>query len=147
MKLILILLFQYLQDMFALFPSNGLALQYVLQWNCMGALLEVKLIKWMFRIAVIYIDIFYFIECPNFNVNNDKILNRVTTSLNDSRLFNTTHHWCADDNTPQNISLNFTELVYLTRIRVRGTSIRFRILVNENKTVYSDINGVDVSSY
>ena len=73
------------------------------------------------------------------------MLKILTTSLNDSRLFNITHHWCANDSTPQNISLNFTELVYMTRLRVRGSSFRFRILVNANKTLYSDINGVNVS--
>ena len=73
------------------------------------------------------------------------MLNRVTTSLNDNRLFNITHNWCANDSSPQNISLNFTELIYLTRLRVRGSSFSFRILVNASKTIYSDINGVDVS--
>ena len=67
----------------------------------------------------------------------DKLLERVTTSLNDERLFDITHYWCTNVTT-QNILLNFRELVHLTRLRVRGTSLSFRILVNEtHQTIYS----------
>ena len=87
----------------------------------------------------------YFIECPSFVTNGEKLLNKVITSLNDSQPFNTTHLWCTCATTPQSISLNFTELVHLTRLRVKGSLFTLMILVGENKMVYSNINGVSVS--
>ena len=88
--------------------------------------------------------IYFTIECPSFVTNGDKLLERVTTSLNDERLFDITHYWCTNVTT-QNILMNFSELIHLTRLRVRGTSLSFRILVNKNETIYSDINGINVS--
>ena len=88
---------------------------------------------------------FWFVECPSFVTNGENLLNKVTTSLDDSHLFNTTHHWCTCDTTPQNISLHFTELVYLTQLRMRGNLLSLKILVGENRTVFLNINGISVS--
>ena len=87
----------------------------------------------------------YHAECPNFATNGERLLNTVKTSLNNNQLFNTTHYWCTHATTPHNISMNFTKSVYLTQLQVRGNSFSFSILVDENNTVYSDINGVNVS--
>ena len=86
------------------------------------------------------------IECPSFVTNGENLLNKVTTSLDDNHLFNTTHHWCTCDTTPQNISLNFTESVHLTQLRMRGSLLRVKILVGDNRTVLLNINGNSVST-
>ena len=87
----------------------------------------------------------WFVECPSFVTNGDKLLNSVITSIDDDRVFNITHFWCANVTMSQNISVNFTQLVHLTRLRVRGNSLTFKILVDEDKMVYLDINGNTVS--
>ena len=86
------------------------------------------------------------IECPSFVTNGENLLNKVTTSLDDNHLFNTTHHWCTCDTAPQNISLYFTELVHLTQLRMRGSLLSLKTLVGENGTVFLNINGISVST-
>lgn len=87
---------------------------------------------------------FWFAECPSFITNGENLLNKVT-SLNDGHIFNTTHLWCTCATTPQNISLNFTELVHLTQLRMRGSPLSLKTLVGENRTVHLNINGIGVS--
>ena len=55
-------------------------------------------------------------------------------------------YWCTSTcaTTPQNISLNFTELVHLTQLRVGGSPLSLKILTGEGKIIY--INGISVSS-
>ena len=92
-----------------------------------------------------YVAVYYYAECPNFVTNGERLLNTVRTSINDDQLFNISHYWCTNATISQNISLYFTTLVHLSRLRVRGNSFSLRVLVNENETIYSDINGVNVS--
>ena len=71
----------------------------------------------------------------------------VTSSRSDSdKVSNLSDPWCAYADAPQNVTVQFSELIYLTQIQAVSTDgIHFSLYTDSNGRVYNNINKANVS--
>ena len=62
-----------------------------------------------------------------------------------AQVLNLLNYWCASRSAPQTVMLSFNQPVYLTQLRARSNSVTFNMSLHENRTLYRNLLGLDVS--